>query len=57
VSGGDGLVLENQRITEEEFFNLFGELVRRQDSAFPVGTFAFMSPEQLLDSVDLSETS
>jgi len=37
-------------ITEEQFFNMYGELVREQDSASPVGTFAFMAPEQLLQA-------
>ncbi|EKX50229.1 hypothetical protein GUITHDRAFT_104043 [Guillardia theta CCMP2712] len=35
-------------ISLEEFYDMFGELVAEQDSAFPAGTYAYMSPEQLL---------
>jgi len=37
------------RISFEEFAVMFGELVDRQDSAFPSGTHGYMPPEQYSD--------
>ena len=32
-------------LKEHEFLDLYSELVREQDKAFPVGTLSFMAPE------------
>jgi len=39
---------EDGSIQEEEFYDMFGELVASQDKANPAGTYQYMSPEQLL---------
>jgi len=45
-------------VTEHQFLDLFGHLVREQDKGVPAGTLNFMAPEQFLagDSYEPYET-
>jgi len=53
---GEGAQIDG-KISFEEFAVMFGELVDRQDSAFPSGTHGYMPPEQYSDGASLSPAS